>query len=30
VFNGESDCIYAAKIYFPAGVVRIDTLLFER
>jgi GntR family transcriptional regulator len=30
VFNGEGDCVYAAQIYFPAGVVRIETLLFER
>jgi GntR family transcriptional regulator len=30
VFNEDGDAIYAAQIYFPAGVVRIDTLLFER
>jgi GntR family transcriptional regulator len=30
VFNGESERIYAAKIYFPASVVRIDSLLYQR
>jgi GntR family transcriptional regulator len=29
VFNATNERIYAAQIYFPASVVRIDTQLFE-
>ncbi len=30
VFNDAGERVYAAQIYFPASVVRIDTLLYDR